>query len=162
MTIMMIECQLFKIYSKIKDMNLQIGSNNLFDVEVPILWGKRAIVQDRLNRISIINLSGISPVIEVLGDKPAPNMGYKPSVRGFILMDGNKELYEYDPKEKRVLNINLGRLPDVGVSPDEVDINGSTFRGNAIIGAEIGIVIDENGGFGMGARMPQDLARLSI
>ena len=49
-------------------MNLRMGRQVLMNVQIPLLWGERAIIQDKRNRISIIDLSGDKARIEVLAD----------------------------------------------------------------------------------------------
>lgn len=52
-------------------MNMRMGSHTYIDVQIPLLWGTRAVVQDRLGRVSVFDLSGDSAVVEILEDEPA-------------------------------------------------------------------------------------------
>jgi hypothetical protein len=52
-------------------------SQRFEDVRIPLLWGKRAILEDKTGRISIILLDGTKAVLEVLGNEPAPNIQYE-------------------------------------------------------------------------------------
>jgi hypothetical protein len=46
-------------------MNLNMGNQIFEDVRIPLLWGKRAILEDKTGRISIILLDGNKAVLEV-------------------------------------------------------------------------------------------------
>ncbi len=67
-------------------MNLQMGSQRFVDVEIPLLWGTRAVVQDRDNHLSVINLDGPKARLEILADKPAPKARFTPTFDGFTIL----------------------------------------------------------------------------
>ena len=74
-------------------MNLNMGFQVFKNVQIPLLWGKRAVLEDKKDRISIISLERTEAIIEVLGDKPAPNIQYELIEDGFkIIIDGSLEL----------------------------------------------------------------------
>ncbi|MCH8945067.1 MAG: hypothetical protein IH910_09820 [Proteobacteria bacterium] len=88
-------------------MNLNMGSQSFRNVEIPLLWGKRAILQDKKGRISIISLEGEEAKIEVLGDKPAPNIEYELVSDGFKIMRMGKDLYSFSPNSRIITGLSL-------------------------------------------------------
>ena len=141
-------------------MNLQMGSHFFADVEIPILWGSRAIVQDRKERISVIDLAGQSPRLEILGDEPAPGVEFAPIVDGSIIMVEGVRLYSYHTDQRRLESISLD-LPDCTISESGIVIGTNRFSGNLVSGYAIGIAVSERG-IAMGAPMPAGLAQLVI
>lgn len=140
-------------------MNLQLGSNVFKDVSIPVLWGTRAILQDRRGKVSVIDLSGETPKLEILGDRPAPGIDFTLRVDGgFTILADSNELYAYDPKERRFVPISL-RLPELEISDSFTRVGSNTFSGNVVVGFGVGIRVSEDG-IAMGAPLPDGLARL--
>ncbi len=67
------------------------------DVTIPLLWGKKAVIQHPDNTISIIDLSGSSAKVEVLKDEPAPGVNYQPADGGYAIDSGNA-VFTYFPQ----------------------------------------------------------------
>ena len=65
-------------------MNLKMGSQVFRNVQIPLLWGTRVVVQDEEGRLSVIDLAGDTAKIEILGDKPAPGVAFLPTIDGRI------------------------------------------------------------------------------
>lgn len=141
-------------------MNIKIGNDAFRNVEIPILWGERAVLQDNESRITIINLSGDKAVIEVLGDKPAPDTKYLPTVDGFIILDKGNPLYNYDPEKKLLIDLK-SELQECQINPDGIRIGGSFFSGTLISGSAVGIAVTKDG-LAIGAPLPKNLAKLII
>lgn len=140
-------------------MNLQLGSNIFREVSIPVLWGTRAIVQDRRGKVSVIDLSGKTPTLEVLGDRPAPGIDYTLRVDGgFTILSEASELYAFDPKERRFTAIGL-RLPELEISDSFTRVGTNTFSRNVVVGFGVGIRVSEDS-ISMGAPLPEGLARL--
>lgn len=139
-------------------MNLTMGSQTFVNVQVPILWGNRAVIQDHKGSLSIIDLSGAAPRLEILGDKPARGVEFSPTVDGFkIILDG-EVLYIYNPEEKLLTSISLG-LPDCQINQSQIRVGSNTFIGNTIVGYEIGILVTKDG-IAVGAPLPPGLTKL--
>src|ERR1039458_8145029 len=101
-------------------MNIVMGSHEFSNVSIPVLWGSRAVLQDKRYRISVIDLEGPVAVLEILGDQAAPGVRFAPTGDGFaILGPNNQELYVYMPAEKR-LTQSSSRLPDCEIHADEI------------------------------------------
>lgn len=141
-------------------MNLNMGSQVFENVEIPLLWGKRAVLEDKKGMISIISLEGEKAVIEVLGDKPAPNIQYELIEDGFKIVIDGQELYSFDPVKRTITGLSLN-LPECEIQSSGIRVGGSTFSGNVIVGFGVGIVVDERG-IGMGAPLPEGLAKLVV
>jgi hypothetical protein len=141
-------------------MKLIMGSQVFQDVQIPLLWGTRAIVQDEVGQLSVIDLAGEKAKLEILGDKPAPGITYIPIDDGYAILSGDERLYIYNPKEKRITGIAL-RLPECQIRPSETRVGTNIFSGNMIAGYSVGIVVTENG-IAMGAQLPPGLAKLVV
>jgi hypothetical protein len=141
-------------------MNLRMGSQEFQNVEVPLLWGDRAILQDGKGRLSVIDLSTAEARVEVLADEPSPGASFRPQVDGFVLLQDGRELYSYNPKEKLLSSITLD-LPDVQISEDVTRIGTNHFSRNRISGYGVGIAVRSDG-IALGASLPPGLAKLAI
>ena len=138
-------------------MNIKLGDQILRDVQIPLLWGSRAVSQDRQGRLSVVDLSeGVR--IEILGDKPVPGVPIVENERGFdVLVDG-RPLYHYDPDQKMLTGIELD-LPDCQVGSRFVRVGANTFGSGGVTGFGIGIVVTATATW-LGASLPRDLQGL--
>ena len=141
-------------------MNLQIGSQVFENVTIPLLWGKRAIVQDEAGHLSIIDLGGPTAKVEVIGDEPAPGVEFVPTVEGFEIMRDNKALYSYSPGTRTIASGSLA-LPPLQICETETRIGINVFSGNVVVGSGVGIIVSESG-VGMGGPLPPGLAKLVV
>ena len=143
-------------------MNIEIGGQQLIDVQIPILWGTRAILQDKKGRISVLDLSGERARAEILGDAPAPGVEYSLTTDGaVIVMEGDRSLYEFDPDQASLTAIDLD-LPPCRICEDSIKVGEGTFAGNTVFGFGVGIAVFENGRIAMGTPVPDNLARLVV
>ena len=141
-------------------MNINFGSQIFQNVEIPILWGDRAILQDKDGKISIISLAGEIAKIEILGNKPAPNITYEIVDGGYKIIDEQIELYIFYPEKNTISGLSI-MLPDCEINENEIRIGTNKFVGNMFHGFGIGIIVSENG-IGMGSPLPEKLAKLVI
>jgi len=141
-------------------MNIKIGGQSFFGVQIPILWGTRAILQDKETRISIIDLSEIEAKLEILGDKPASGIEYSLNIDGFTILNRGHELYKYNPVEKLMIGIEL-KLPECQILSSGIRVGTNMFSGNTVRGYGVGIFINEQG-MGMGGPIPPNLAKLIV
>lgn len=142
-------------------MNINMGSQRFNNVDIPLLWGKRAIIQDKQGEVSIILLEGTEALIEVLGDKPAPNIQYELIEDGFKIMKDEKDLYSFDSK-KHIITATSLNLPECEIQNNAIRVGTNIFSGNMVMGSGVGIFVDEQGGMGMGAPLPEGLAKLVV
>ena len=141
-------------------MNLRMGSQFFSNVEIPVLWGQRAVLQDKKGRLSIIDLGGNVAHIEILADAPAPGVPFRPRVDGVCILKEGTELYTYNAVDKVLTSITLD-LPQCEIGETGIRIGGSTFSGNVISGVPVGIAVTPKG-IGMGAPLPPGLAKLVV
>ncbi|MCK4825582.1 hypothetical protein KA005_58075 [bacterium] len=141
-------------------MNLNMGSQKFENVEIPLLWGKRAVLEDKKGRISIISLEGSEATIEVLGDKPAPNIQYEIIEDGFKIIKDGQDLYSFDPGRHIITGLSL-KLAECEIRSTGIRVGTNMFSGNTVVGFGVGIVVDERG-IGMGAPLPEGLAKLIV
>ena len=134
-------------------MDLRMGSHLFRGVTILLLWGKRAIIQDKQERLSVIDLSGSKARIEVLGDNPAPGVDFAPTFSGFKIFENGVALYHYEPAGKWLQSLSLD-LPDCEVTPLGIRVGESIFSNNYINVSSEGIGIE--------ASLPPGLAKLVV
>jgi hypothetical protein len=138
-----------------------MGSHVFLSVEVPVLWGTRAVLQDPQGRLTVIDLGGERAKLEVLEDEPAQGILFAPRVDGFVLLapDGT-ELYKVNPTAKSISAISL-ELPPVTIARDAIRIGTNTFQSSMITGAGVGFIITENS-IAVAGPLPSGLAALRV
>ena len=141
-------------------MKINMGSQIFRDVMIPLLWGSRAVVQDKQGRLSVIDLSGKEARLEIVGDRPAPGTEFKPTIDGVTILENGKELYNYNPESKVLRSISLS-LPECEIGPWQIRVGTNTFSGNMVSGYGVGIAVSEQG-IGMGVPLPKNLAKLVV
>ena len=141
-------------------MNLKMGSQYFRDVQIPLLWGERAVLQDSEGRLSVIDLSGSRAFLEILADEPAPGVKYLPRADGVVIVAEGRELYAYNSKERLLSSISLG-LPECQITPSTTRVGTNQFSDNVIAGFGVGIHVTSNG-IAMGAPLPPGLAKLVV
>jgi hypothetical protein len=141
-------------------MNIKMGGQIFSNVQIPVLWGSRAVIQDAKGRISIIELSGPKAKPEIVGDKPAPGIEFRSVLEGYEILDQQNSLYTYSPSEKKLIGRNLG-LPDCQIGPNAIRIGTNVFSGNVVEGYGVGFMVTKTG-IGMGAPLPKTLAELIV
>jgi hypothetical protein len=141
-------------------MNMNMGNQIFENVEIPLLWGKRAILEDKKGRVSIISLGGTEAFLEVLGSKPAPSIQYELIKDGFKIIVNGQELYSFDPERRIITGLSLN-LPEIEIQRTGIRVGSNMFSGNKVGGFGVGIVVDERG-IGMGAPLPEGLAKLVV
>lgn len=139
-------------------MNLNMENQIFEDVRIPLLWGKRAILEDRAGRISIILLDGNKVVLEVLGNEPTPNIQYEPTEDGFKVINNGQEIYSFD-KERRIITGHSQKLPECEIYSDGIRIGSSLLSRSKDIDFSVGVEVYEQR-IVMGNNLPEGLARL--
>jgi hypothetical protein len=141
-------------------MNIQMGGQVFANVQIPLLWGSRAVIQDAKGRISIIDLSGPKAKLEIVGDKPAPGIEFRSVLEGYEILDQKSPIYTYSPAERLLIGRNLG-LPDCQIGPNAIRVGTNVFSGNIVEGYGVGIMVTKSG-IGMGAPIPKALAEFIV
>ena len=141
-------------------MNLKISGQTFKNVVVPVLWGSRAILEDGERRISVVNLEGKTARLEVLGDKPAPGVDYRPTVEGFDILEGGECLYAYN-SDSRILTPGILELPPIEFAESMIRVGTNQYVGDTVTGYGVGLLVTKES-ISMGAPLPQALAKLAI
>lgn len=139
-------------------MNLNMEGKRFEDVKIPLLWGKRAILEDNTGRISIILLDGTKAVLEVLGNEPAPNIQYELIEGGFKVIHNGQELYSFDKKRRVIIGLSQ-KLPECEIQGSGIRIGSNILSRNKTIGFGVGVAVYEQR-IVMGNSLPEGLARL--
>jgi hypothetical protein len=138
-------------------MDIRLGKLVLRDVQIPLLWGSRAISQDRDGHLTVMDMSqGVE--IEIMGDRPVPGVQTVAGEHGFDVLRKGKPLYHYDPEQKTLSSIDLD-LPDCQVGQRFVRVGATTFGANTITGFEAAIMVTADATW-VGAPLPPKLQRL--
>lgn len=141
-------------------MDIQMGSHTFRNVEIPVLWGTRAILQDRRGRLSVIDLAGPEAKAEIIGGEPAPGVEFRPISDGFKIIRQGDTLYSFSKDENSIRGILL-KLPPLQIQKDGIRVGTNRFQHNVVAGAGVGLAITETS-VSMGAALPEQLARLVI
>lgn len=141
-------------------MNLNMGGQRFEDVKIPLIWGKRAIIEDNTGLISIILLDGTKAVLEVLGNEPAPNIQYEVIEDGFKVINNGQELYSFD-KERRVIKGLSQKLPECEIQSGGIRIGSNILSRKKATGFGVGVAVYEQR-IVMGNSLPEGLARLVV
>jgi len=142
-------------------MKLKMGSHIFDDVEIPLLWGTRAVLQDGQGRISVIDLSGDTARLEILGDKPGPGVEFAPTEEGVDIIEMGERVYSYNPKSRSLTGLGLNPLPECEIGKRRIRVGSNIFAGNVISGFGVGILVTENE-VAVGAPLPPHLAKLVV
>jgi hypothetical protein len=143
-------------------MDLRMGSQTLTDVQIPLLWGSRAVAQDPQGRLSVTDLSSGIFKPEIINDRPAPGVSSQslPGGDAFEILSQGEPIYSYDPGEKTLTSIDLG-LPDCQITLEQIRVGSAVFSGNTLVGCGVGIAVTEDG-VAVGAPLPPSLAELVL
>jgi len=141
-------------------MDIQMGSHIFRQVDVPVLWGTRAILQDKRGRLSVIDLSGPKAIGELIGDEPAPDVEFAPTADGFKVIRDGETLYVYSKTEKTITSVSL-KLPTIQIQKHKIRVGSNIFQDNIISGSGVGLGITENS-VSIATPLPKELARLVV
>ena len=139
-------------------MNLNMENQIFEDVRIPLLWGKRAILEDKKGRISIILLDGNKAVLEVLGNEPTSNIQYETIEDGFKVIHNGQDLYSFNTK-KRVITGHSQKLPECEIRGGGIRIGSNVLSRNKTLEFGVGVEVQEQRII-MGNSLPRGLARL--
>jgi len=139
-------------------MNLNMGNHIFEDVRIPLLWGKRAILEDKTGCISIILLDGNKVVLEVLGNEPTSNIQYELKEDGFKVIRNGQDLYSFD-KKRRVITGHSQKLPECEIRGGGIRIGSNILSRSKVIEFGVGVEVYEQR-IVMGNSLPKGLARL--
>lgn len=141
-------------------MDFRICGQFFANVKVPVLWGSRAILQDQRGHLSIVNLEGDSPTLEVIDDRPEAGANFAARSDGYVVLDGEGvQLYAVNPRTKSLTPIGL-RLPPLTLGERVLRLGTNVFEGN-VVGIGVGILVTESE-LVLGGPLPTALAALRV
>ena len=140
-------------------MDIEVGSNRFTDVEIPLLWGTKAVVQTN-DGVSVIELAGPEAQLEVLAGRPADGVVYAEVTGGFEITSeyGISFVLQTPPM---ILHDPRGVLPECVIDEQEITVGSYRFSGNLVVRTAVGLLVTEQG-ISIGARLPDGLAKLVV
>ncbi len=141
-------------------MNIQFGSQTFIGVQIPLLWGTRAVIGHHGGEVSIVDLSGQMAKPEIVSNVPWQGIEYAEKEDGFVIYCEGKATYFYSPSRKIIRDL-LGKLPECEIKKDGMRFGTNHVQTSQIHGFQVGIGITENGFF-MGGPAPKGLAQLIV
>lgn len=141
-------------------MDIRFGSQLFFGVQIPLLWGTRAVIGHPNGEMSIIELSGDVAKPEIVMNSPWQGIEYAEKEDGLIIYSEGKAAYFYSPPRKIIRDLS-GKLPECEISKDRVRIGTNTISNSTIHGFQVGMGVTESGFF-IGGPAPKGLAPLIV
>jgi hypothetical protein len=141
-------------------MNLKIGSQTFEHVDIPLLWGTRAVVGHSNGALSIICLDGMAALSEVIADKPAVEVEYSERDDGYVILREGIGAYFFSSSMKLLRDLS-GYLPECQISTDGIRVGNSRIQRAPVMGSQVGIGVTEQGFF-VGGPVPPGLAPLLV
>lgn len=141
-------------------MNIQFGSQVFIGVQIPLLWGTRAVIGHPKGEISVIDLSGETAKPEIVINAPWQGVEYAEMEDGFVIYSESRAAYFYSPPRKIIRDLS-GKLPECEIGKDRVRIGTNTISNSTIHGFQVGMGVTESGFF-IGGPAPKGLAPLIV
>lgn len=141
-------------------MDIRFGSQVFSGVQIPLLWGARAVIGHPGGELSIIDLSGDLAKPEIVSNTPWKGVEYSEKEDGFVIYSDGKPSYFFSPSRKIIRDLS-GKLPECEITNEQVRIGTNTIRNSMIQGFQVGMGVTENGFF-IGGSAPKGLAPLII
>ncbi|ENM6580665.1 hypothetical protein [Vibrio alginolyticus] len=141
-------------------MKFKIGTVDFYNVYIPLLWGKRAVLSHSDGKLSIIDLSGSEARLEVMADEAWVGIEYSEKEDGIVIFDKGEKIYFYSPSRKLLRDLK-GNLPECELGRNSTRIGSNTISGSTVSGFGVGLGVSEEGFF-MGGPVPEGLAKLEI
>lgn len=141
-------------------MDLRFGSQTFSGVQIPLLWGTRAVIGHPNGAMSIIDLSGDAAKPEIVINAPWQGVEYAEKEDGFVIYSESKAAYFYSPPRKIIRDL-AGKLPECEVTKDRVRIGTNVISNSTIHGFQVGMGVTETGFF-IGGPAPKGLAPLIV
>lgn len=141
-------------------MNVSFGSQVFTQVQVPLLWGSRAIIGHPSGEYSVIDLSTDVARPEIIKNIPAPYIEYSEREDGFVIFKGSSEAFFFSPA-RALFRDASNSLPECEIRKDSIRIGTNTIASSMVSGFQVGIGVSENGMF-IGGALPPGLAALKV
>ena len=141
-------------------MDLKIDRHSFQNIQIPVLWGNRAIIQEPNLVFSVINIGGITPTLEIVRNQPVPGIDVLPKRWGFEIIWLPEDRYEFNVGEGAFTTNTLG-LPDVQIDEFHVRVGTEVYPHLRGFGEVVGLqVMPDEVRFGV--PIPLALSRLIV
>ena len=149
---------------------VNIGSNKFENVAFPLAFENRYFMLESSSDTDVWTVFTVKdgkPIIEVLKNRPQDNELSKAETNptGIITVSDPKTgafLYKLRPgnKNSSIFGRINGEETEIKITDKEIRIGTNVFQNNTVSGFAVGIIVDGNGGIGMGAGLPPELQRI--
>ncbi len=151
---------------------VNVGGNTFQDVTFPLVFENRYFMLEPSSDKdiwTIFFLQGRETILEVLKNQPQENLFTEiiTNPTGIITVsdrESGKFLYNIRPgnKSTSIFGSLQGQETEIKITDREIRVGSNIFQANHVIGSYIGIVVDKNGGIGMGGALPPEIQKLLI
>lgn len=141
-------------------MNVSFGSQVFSQIQVPLLWGSRAIISHPGGEYSVIDLSGDVARPEIVKNVPAPQVEYSEREDGIVIFKESSEAFFFSPARSLFRDLS-NSLPECEIRRDSIRIGTNTIGSSRVSGFQVGIGVSEGGMF-IGGPLPPGLAALKV
>lgn len=149
---------------------VNIGSNKFENVAFPLAFENRYFMLESSEGEDVWTVFTVQdgkPVIEILKNNPQENSFSKSKTNptGIITVSDPKTggfLYKLRPgnKNSSIFGRINGEETEIKITDKEILIGTNKFQSNLVSGSTVGIIVDSNGGIGMGSGLPPELKSL--
>ena len=149
---------------------INIGSNKFEKVTIPIAVEDRYFLLEEENSNDIwtvLTFVDGKPIIEILRNAPKENpvSSVTTNPTGVVTVSdpttGNF-LYKLRPgaKNSSIFGSLQGVETEIKITDREIRVETNVFQNNMIVGSQVGIKIDKNGGIAMGTGLPPEFQKI--
>lgn len=149
---------------------VSIGSNEFNNVAFPLAFDNRYFMLEPSvdsDIGTVFTVQDGKPIIEILKNNPQDNSLSKAETNptGIVTVsDPNTGafLYKLRPgsKNSSIFGRINGEETEIKITDREIRIGTNTFQNNQVSGSAVGIIVNSNGGIGMGTGLPPELQSL--
>ena len=148
---------------------LNIGSNQFQNVAIPLIFEDRYFIIEQINgqdTFTVFSIVNGQQVIEILRNKPNKNIlsQVEANATGIITVSDIKSgqfLYKIRPGSNASIIFGKiqGKEEEIGITDKEITYRGGKYLNNVIVGAQVGIKINNDGSVSMGSQFPPELKK---
>ncbi len=149
---------------------VKIGSNEFQNVAFPLAFENRYFMLEPSSDADVWTVFTVNdgkPIIEILKNQPQNNELSKAETNptGIVTVSNPKTgafLYKLRPgnKNSSIFGRINGEETEIKITDKEIRIGTNVFQNNIVSGFAVGIIVDGNGGIGMGSGLPPELQSL--
>lgn len=149
---------------------INIGSNKFENIVFPLAFENRYFMVEYTagaDLWTVFTVEDGKPLVEILKNKPQDNDLSKAETNptGVVTVSDSKTgafLYKLRPgnKNSSIFGRIIGEETEIRITDREIRIGTNTFQNNLVFGFAVGIIVNSNGGIGMGAELPPELQSL--